>query len=161
MAHIEGQIVIKCPIEDVFDFVADRRNEPSYNPMIGAIEQVTIGPIGIGTQFEALAKSMGQTVEMISDITEFVRPYRINLKTHFAAMDIQGVQTFERVPEGTRMCWSWEITPRGFYRLMDPVIARLGAAQEKNLWAGLKRFMEARAVTNTTGSIPLTREEWG
>jgi uncharacterized membrane protein len=159
MAHIEGQIVINCPIEDVFDIVADRRNEPSYNPIMAAVEQVTLGPIGIGTQFEAVTKSMGQTVEMISDITGFDRPYRINLKTHFDAMDIQGVQTFERVPEGTRMCWSWEITPHGFYRLMEPVIARLGNAQEEKLWAGLKRFVEAHAASKPIGSVLLTREK--
>jgi len=32
MAHIEGEIVIKRPVDEVFDFVADERNEPRYNP---------------------------------------------------------------------------------------------------------------------------------
>lgn len=32
MIHIEGEIVINRPPEEVFDVVADERNEPKYNP---------------------------------------------------------------------------------------------------------------------------------
>ena len=32
MAKIEGEILIGRPVEEVFDFVADSRNEPQYNP---------------------------------------------------------------------------------------------------------------------------------
>jgi uncharacterized protein YndB with AHSA1/START domain len=32
MAKIEGQILIGRPVEEVFDFVADSRNEPQYKP---------------------------------------------------------------------------------------------------------------------------------
>ena len=32
MARVEGEIVINRPVEEVFDFVADERNEPRYNP---------------------------------------------------------------------------------------------------------------------------------
>jgi len=32
MVRIDGQIVIARPVEEVFDFVADERNEPRYNP---------------------------------------------------------------------------------------------------------------------------------
>jgi hypothetical protein len=38
MANIEGNILIGRPVEDVFDFVADSRNEPSYNPAMTSIE---------------------------------------------------------------------------------------------------------------------------
>ena len=32
MAHIQGEVRIRRPVEDVFDFVADERSEPTYNP---------------------------------------------------------------------------------------------------------------------------------
>ena len=32
MAWIEDEIVIATSVEEVFDFVADERNEPRYNP---------------------------------------------------------------------------------------------------------------------------------
>lgn len=33
MARMEGEITINRPVEDVFDFVADERNEPRYHEM--------------------------------------------------------------------------------------------------------------------------------
>jgi hypothetical protein len=35
MTRITGQIVIGAPADAVFDFVADQRNEPAYNPHMG------------------------------------------------------------------------------------------------------------------------------
>jgi hypothetical protein len=32
MAAINGSIEINCPVEEVFDFVADEHSEPKYNP---------------------------------------------------------------------------------------------------------------------------------
>jgi len=30
MARVEGEIIIHRPVEEMFDFVADERNEPRY-----------------------------------------------------------------------------------------------------------------------------------
>jgi hypothetical protein len=48
MVRIEGGIVIGRPVEDVFDFVADERNEPLYNPRMIRAEKVTPGPVDKG-----------------------------------------------------------------------------------------------------------------
>jgi hypothetical protein len=52
MARVEGEIVINRPVQEVFDFIADGRNEPRYNPRMVRAEQISTGPIGLGTQFE-------------------------------------------------------------------------------------------------------------
>ena len=41
------------PPEAVFDFVADERNEPRFNPQMLRAEQLSPGPIGLGTRFRA------------------------------------------------------------------------------------------------------------
>jgi hypothetical protein len=46
MANISGEILINRPVEQVFDFVADQRNEPIYNPRMLRSEKITEGPIG-------------------------------------------------------------------------------------------------------------------
>ena len=65
MASIQGEIVIGRPISEVFDFVADERNEPKYKPRILSAEKLTEGAIGKGTQFRATIKSMGQPLDML------------------------------------------------------------------------------------------------
>jgi hypothetical protein len=39
MARIEGEIIIDRPVDVVFDYVADQRNEPRYNPQMVRAER--------------------------------------------------------------------------------------------------------------------------
>jgi hypothetical protein len=41
MTHICGEVTIDAPVEEVFDLVADERNEPRYNPRIVRAEKLS------------------------------------------------------------------------------------------------------------------------
>ena len=144
MAHVEGQIIIHRPVDEVFDFVADECNEPRFNPEMRRAEQTSAGPIGVGTTFRAEMMSRGRPVEMTITFTDYERPRRLTSSTHLSNMDIQGTLTFDPVPEGTRMRWFWELESRGMLKLMTPVVALIGRRQERSIWTGLKRYLEAQ-----------------
>ncbi len=59
-----------------------------------------------------------------------------------ASADIRDVLTFEPVPAGTRMRWSWHVEPRGLFKLLTPIVARIGQRQEAAIWANLKQCLE-------------------
>jgi hypothetical protein len=61
MARIVGEIIIGGPAEAVFDFEADQRNEPRYNPRMARAAEVSDGPVGNGTVFRSSARFMGRT----------------------------------------------------------------------------------------------------
>lgn len=143
MAHIEGEIAIDRPVDEVFDFVADERNEPRYNPRIIRAQKTSSGPIGTGTTFKAQTMTMGRPVEMTIETTAYDRPRRLESSTWLSMMDIHGTLTFDPRPDGTLMRWSWEVEPRGLLKLMRPVIAWRGKRQEEIVWTGLKHFLEA------------------
>jgi uncharacterized protein YndB with AHSA1/START domain len=142
MVGVEGEIVINLPVEDVFDFVADERNEPRFNPRMRRAEKISEGPIGVGTRFRAEVVSMGRPIEMVIEYTGYDQPRRLASTTHMSSMDIQYTLTFEPVPEGTRMRWSGDLEPRGIFKLMSPMVARMGRRQERRIWTGLKRLLE-------------------
>jgi hypothetical protein len=144
MARIEGELVINRPVHEVFDVVADERNEPRYNPRIRRVVKLSPGPIGCGTRFRAEAVTLGRTTAMTIEYTACQRPRRLASSIHMPAADIAGTLRFDPVPNGTRMGWSWVVKPRGLYRLLTPVIARVGRRQEQKNWGGLKRFLETR-----------------
>jgi hypothetical protein len=143
MARIEGDIVIGRPVEEVFDFVADERNEPRYNPRMLRAEKLSAGPIGAGTRFRAEMSVRRRTVEMTTEYTDHERPRRLASTTHLSTMEIRGSLTFEPVPEGTRMRWQWNLEPRGLLKVLGPLIVRVGRRQEQAIWSGLKRLLEA------------------
>ena len=95
--RVEGDIVIERPIEEVFDFVADERNEPRYNPQMTRADKVSPGPIGLGSKFNSVMNGVGGRAEMTIEFTEFERPRRIAETTHLSSMDIKGELLFEPV----------------------------------------------------------------
>jgi uncharacterized membrane protein len=154
MIHIEGEIDINRPVEEVFDAVADERNEPRYNPRLLWVEKISSGPIGRGTRFRAATKTIGRPVEMTIEFTDYQRPRRLGSSTHMPTMEIEGALSFDTVPQGTRMRWSWELQPQGVLRLLTPLITLMGRRQEETMWAGLKRFLETQE-----GSLPRRPDE--
>jgi len=149
--RIEGEIVIERPVEEVFEFVADERNEPRYNSRMLRAEKISPGPVGAGTRFRAKTKTMRGSADMTIEFTAFERPRRLASSTHMSSTDIHGTLTFNPVPGGTRMRWSWDVRPRGLLKLMSPLIARMGRSQEQTIWANLKRLLEARGGSPPAG----------
>ena len=155
--RVEGDITIERSVEDVFDFVADERNEPQYNPRMTRAEKISPGPIGVGTRFRSVMTGFGPVAEMTIEYTAYDRPKRLASTTHLSNMEIKGVLLFEPIPDGTRMQWIWDIQPRGFLKLIGPLVRRMGERQERAIWTGLKRLLEAQPHPSGAGAASLRR----
>lgn len=140
--RITGSIVIHRPPADVFDFVADERNEPTYNPRMRDVEKLTPGPIGVGTSWRATVLTGRRPTDLTLTVTGYDRPNRLGSTAAFATGDITGSVSFAPHPTGTLLSWSWELRPRGLVRLATPVIAVVGSHQEMATWTLLKRHLE-------------------
>lgn len=149
MVHIDGDIIIRRPVDAVFDCVADERNEPRYNPRLRHVALETPEPIGVGTRFRAVTSTIGRPSEMTIEFTRYDRPHLLASVTTMPAMDIAGTLTFEPIPAGTRMRWSWDLRPHGPARLLTPLIAHIGRRQERETWNGLKRYLEEPSAVST------------
>ena len=146
MARIDGEIIIAAPVEQVFDMVADERNEPRYNPRIVRAEKTSQGPVGRGARFITQPKGMGATGVMTVEIVDYDRPHRLASSIRSSYMDADGTLTFGQADGGTRMRWSWDMRLRGAMRALSPVVRAIGPRWEYRNWAGLKQFMERGRV---------------
>ena len=142
MATITGSIEINCPAEEVFDFVADQRNEPKYNPDLLQLTKVTDGPITVGTQFAAVHLSRGRSVDLTIEVTEYDRPRRFGSHTTMPGADIRGMLTFDSIANRTHMYWTWQVRPNHLGWLLAPVVRAVGTRQERACWTGLKQYLE-------------------
>jgi uncharacterized protein YndB with AHSA1/START domain len=91
---------IDRPVADVWRFYAVEhvRNHPRWDPDMH-LEQLTDGPIGVGTRIRRVNTRWGQPVEGEMEIVEFEPQRAMGAVIHDANMDIQGRATFE--PRGT------------------------------------------------------------
>ena len=147
--RVEGDIIIKRPAEEVFDFCADERNEPRYNLRMTHAEQTSSGPIGLGSRFHAEMRTMGRKVTMTIEWTAYERPRRLASWTRLSGMDIRGDLRFDPVAGGTRMRWAWDLEPHGGVKLMGPMITLMGRRQERTIWTSLKRVLETPETSVT------------
>lgn len=142
MPRVSGAIVIQRPVEEVFDFVADARNEPRYNLAMRSAELLTDGPIGIGARFRSELVTRGRAVPMTTEYTEYDRPHHLGSVSRTPSTVVRGALTFEPAEDGTRMSWSWDLETSGVLRFLGPLVGFMGRRLERRIWTGLKRLLE-------------------
>jgi len=145
MTHIDGEIGIAVPVEQVFDVVADERNEPRYNPRIVHAEKTSGGPVGRGSRFIAIPKGMGPRGVMTVEVVDYDRPGRLTTSIRSSYLDVDGTLTFTAVDGGTRMRWSWDLRMHGPMRVFSPLVRTIGPRWERRNWVGLKQYLESGA----------------
>src|SRR5450759_151468 len=96
VAH--GDVFIQRPIEEVFDFVADSRNEPGWLPGATRVDKTTEGPIGQGTRFEGEYARAG----MVSlELVDFERPHRVTFRAKSRTVNFDDAVTLATEGTGT------------------------------------------------------------
>jgi uncharacterized protein YndB with AHSA1/START domain len=143
MIHLEREVFINREPEQVFDFVADGRNEPQYNSHVIHAEQTSPGPVGQGTQFRFEAKTPGRPQVVCYEITAYDRPRRIASRvTQSRMIDVETIEDFDAVDGGTRVRWSFDIRPKGAIKLLGPIIGRVLGRRLQSTFANLKALLE-------------------
>ena len=132
MTRLNGSILISRPVEEVFDFVADERNEPACNPQMRSVEKTTPGSIGVGTLWHVVTTSRRRATPFELEVTEYAaKPPGID--DRMASADITRRLTFVPHGKGTLMSWSWDLRPKGMLKLATPLFALLGRRQEQRI----------------------------
>ncbi|MFF9915423.1 SRPBCC family protein [Streptomyces sp. NPDC013457] len=75
--QFEATTDVNRPIEEVFAFLADGRNDPKFSPRVQRIERVPDTPTAVGTVFRSTVKDAGMKTGREFRITEFDAPHRI------------------------------------------------------------------------------------
>jgi hypothetical protein len=145
---VRGALDIDCPVDLVFDAVADQRNEPIYNPKMTASTKVTPGPIGVGTRFAATVVSWGTPQPVSIEYTGFERPHRIDSHSTMAGATVHGYVQCDPTPTGTRFSWDWTVTLTGPARFAGPLVGLFGRRRERRIWTGLKHHLEDTDTPN-------------
>jgi Polyketide cyclase / dehydrase and lipid transport len=143
MPRIAGAIAIDRPVNAVFDFVTDERNEPLYNSALLRSDKVSDGPVGVGTRFHAIHKTARRPVAMDVQITAYDRPRRMTSRTTMSWSEIDGELTFDPEGDSTKMRWVWNVRPKGLAKLLWPFIGVIGRRSEMACWTQLKHYLES------------------
>ncbi|AQA25222.1 polyketide cyclase / dehydrase and lipid transport family protein [Rhodococcus sp. MTM3W5.2] len=71
MPILEQSVLIARPASEVWDFLADPANWPSWESSMLEMEQVTDGPLGLGTRWRGVTRVLGKQIDWVAEFTEF------------------------------------------------------------------------------------------
>lgn len=139
MFEIEVEGAFEQPSDQVFDYLADFRNELGWNPEVLSMEKTSPGPVGAGTTFSGKFKKVGR---IDSEIVSFERP------AHFAVVDrargMKGAFEFRFTPTdgGSQLSLHVRMEPLGALRLLQPILRPSMKRQFAQLPEQMRRGLE-------------------
>jgi uncharacterized membrane protein len=145
MMKIEHSVVIERPIEEVFAFLNDAENNPTWQSSVLEAEKTSEGEIEKGTTYREVRKFLGQRIESTYEITEHEVNRKLGSKTTSGPIPVKLSTTFESVEGGTKVTVVGEAETGGFFKLAESAVSRLFAKTLEADFDGLKAMMEAEA----------------
>ncbi len=126
MPSHEVSVVIKRPVEDVFAFVENPKNEPIWRHSMVEAEVETEGDAkddqvdesggerGLGTTGRGVHERLGRKFESAREITGYEPNQKAAYRSTSGPVEYEGVWTYETVDGGTKLTLAtqWELIDR-------------------------------------------------
>jgi uncharacterized membrane protein len=143
MTKIERSIVINRPIDDVFEFTHDLAKNPLWQTTLVEVELLTEGPMRVGASWKDVRRFLGKRIETVLELTEFEPSKSSAVKVVSGPVPFTGTYVYEPVDGGTRFTVTGELDAHGFFKLAEPVFARITARELEANLGHLKDLLEA------------------
>lgn len=137
----ENCVVINQPIEKVYMFVTDLKNNAKWQTDILELEMTSEGPLGIGSTYRCVNRFMGKRLETEGVITEYVPDKTCSIRITNGS--VRGVNSFlfEVVDGGTKVTAVGQLD-MGYFKLAKILVNRKVNQQLKKDMLKLKRILE-------------------
>ena len=128
---------IACPPEDVFDILADLRNDEQWNSRVSRAELQSPEPIGQGSRFAVVNGGTPYDVT----ITSYERPSRLVFEAS-GKPELTIACTLTPTDEGTELKSDFDFRPRGALKVVFPLLAPVIRRDVPKQYASLKALCE-------------------
>ncbi len=112
-------------------------------------EQLSEGPLGVGSQFRVVGRFLGRRIEVVTECTAYEPNARYAFKTISGPIKVRTAFTFDSIEGGTKVTESIDAEFGGFFGLADPLVARMLGRQFATNLGNLKDLLEARTEGDT------------
>jgi len=143
MATFQNTLMIQRPVDDVFAFLADFENIPTWNYAIVQTKKTSPGPVGVGTTYRQLRSIPDRSQEGF-EVTVFEPATRLEVHGDIGPFTATISYLLAPVGDGTQLINVVDLeSASGAVRLLAPLAtSRVKAAVAANL-DRLKQLLEA------------------
>ena len=154
----ESTVTINRAVKDVFAYVSEPKNEPTWHNDVIEVRTTSDGLLELGTRLEWTVRFAG-TEDYTIEVTDLEPNRLLRLTTKEGRGHPILTHRFEPVEDGTRYTRRVEIQPEGLFRVLQPIM-RLQAPRRNARWAqNLKHVLEVDARPRVNGDLAQSR--WG
>ena len=139
MIITNGSTVVTAPIEVVFDYLADARNEPRWLPGASQVQLTSDEPIREGSTFVGNYARAG---EVTVRVTRHERPHRLILTGNARNLSFTDDIELTATERGTALVATMTTQPKGMFRIFAPAMGRVIGKQFQSNWDRLKATLE-------------------
>jgi uncharacterized protein len=151
MSKIVRSIVIERPIDVVFRFIHDPRNDASWQTTLIESTQVDDAPFGVGTLVRERRRFFGIQVEMTKEITAYEPMHRSAFKMVAGGAPMSGEYELEPLDVATKVTAIGYVEPGGLFKIADGLFTSMATRELEASLGHLKELLEA-------GTEPLVLE---
>jgi uncharacterized protein YndB with AHSA1/START domain len=137
-------VTIQRPVHDVFAVLANVENVPRWSHNTIEEKLLTPGPLRVGSRRRAVIRSFGgRTMTNVAEMIDIEEDRRMVIDFIDTPIPARIVIDYLATDSGTRLDWTVEFKPRGWWRPASPLlVAFYRWAFQKDL-DNLKLLMEA------------------
>ena len=132
---------VDMPIEQVFDYFVDFRNENEWNLVAHDVVKVGDGAIGVGSTFRGVYDRMGP---MQYTIEQYDAPRFAAVNGEARMFRWHSTFTFTEEAGRTHVVCTMDPQPKGLLRVIQPLMSGMVEKQMNRGLASLKTTLEAR-----------------
>ncbi|MGE5601938.1 MAG: SRPBCC family protein [Nitrososphaerales archaeon] len=134
MIEVEASVVIERPVEEVFAFFTDHRNDIRWQEGLLEVRVTPEGSTGIDTQVMAVRKLLNRRADSTIVICEFTPNRKEAFRTVAGSPEVSGSLVYEASGRSTVVTLRLEMQTDSFFSLPDPVVA---SSMRRNVATGL------------------------
>ena len=139
--RVERTITIARQPADVFRFIADVRNDPTWHTDVLEVRSSS-DVVELGTVFHVKVKPSMGVSEGTMTVSRLEPGELVEFRGRMGRMEPTVTNICEPDKEGTRVTRRVEIEPPGVMRAMTPLMKRMIGKSNEGFLANLKRLLE-------------------
>lgn len=143
MVRVEVSTTIDRPTERVFAFVEDAANIPKWDSDLIKATKTSDGPTGVGTTFHLDINPFMGVTEGDGRVLSYRRNELIELLFDLRKMQSRVSHIFRADGDSTQFTRRVEVQPRGFLKIIQPMMKGMIRKRNVEFLATLKRLVES------------------
>jgi len=137
----ENSIVINKPVEQVFEFVTNPRNNAKWQTDILELEIISENHFGLGATYRCVNRFMGKRIESENRVTNYIADKACCIRITNGVLTGNCSMSFTRFEGGTKFTASGNLDMR-YFKLLKMIATRKINQQIKEDMLRLKYILE-------------------